>query len=361
MSRDSCIPKKKNSASKLVLAIAASSELKPGLTVIAGQYSDEQGLIIHTAIVKALVHESSCLPVPMPERENVVCMYSGTARQIEQLGSIRTKLGLLAPEFKHCQFIDRVGSSAFDWSNSAAVSIMLQSKFLKYGGYIFLQQPSGNTPDFRGLQQLNRAAEKHGTRIILFCPGVVCSDQYSCVANEIFEAKPCAPNPGFDEAFIFSFSEPVSSWNLASGKVLCCVRLGDAGLETEITPYVADDLKTRLMAILKADEWSLESIGKTVKINKSNVSRKLRLISATVPKGWNTAMLNQWLEACDLEPIEDDDQVAEDSDCDDQTAESEDYDDEDDLDDLDCIKPVAKASRNERNKRNEIKPKKKQR
>ena len=51
-------------------------------------------------------------------------------------------------------------------------------------------------------------------------------------------------------------------------------------------PDVADDLKTRLMAILKADEWSLEEIGKLVGLNKSNVCRKLRMVPGALPDGW---------------------------------------------------------------------------
>ena len=178
---------------------------------------------------------------------------------------------------------------------------------------------------------------------------------------------PCEPNPGFDEAFVLSCPELASPLNPGSGKVLCCVRLGDGGLETEIMPYVADDLKTRLMAILKANEWSLEQIGNLVGLNKSNVSRKLRMVSGAVPDGWDDDMLAEWLEACDLDPIEEeesseidsvDDDDDDDADEDDGEHQSDDWaadDDEDDgndLDDLDRAKPVAPASRNERNTRN---------
>ena len=51
------------------------------------------------------------------------------------------------------------------------------------------------------------------------------------------------------------------------------------------------------LAILKADEWSLEEIGNLVGLNKSNVSRKLRMVSGTVPDGWDGDMLAEWLEA----------------------------------------------------------------
>lgn len=361
MKYQATIVKKEKNATALAQVVAVHSDLKPGLTLMVGPINDGQALLCQAMMVKALVHASSCLPVPTPERDNIFFIDSGPARQLEQLSATRAKLGLTTSELKKFEVLKRVTSSVLDWTSPAAVSILLNLKALKSGGYVFLMQPLGTEPDTRGLLQLNRMAEEHDTRVIMFCPGVVDSDKYSSVANEVFMITPRDPNPGYEQAFEVSCTQLTSSLDPASGKVLCCVRMGDDGLESEITPYVADGLKMRLMAILKADGWSLEKIGEIVKLNKSNVSRKLCFVSTTVPEGWNTAMLNEWLEVCGFDPVEYDDASVEDSDCDDQTAESEDYDDKDDLDDLDCIKPVAKASRNERNKRNEIKPKKKQR
>lgn len=361
MKYQATIVKKEKNATTLAQVVAAHSDLKPGLTLMVGTFDDAQALLSQAAMAKAMLHASSCLPVPTPKRDKIFFVVSGPARQLEQLSVTRTKLGLATSELKKFEVLKRVTSSVLDWTSPAAVSILLKLKALKSGGYVFLMQPSGTEPDTRGLLQLNRMAEEHDTRVIMFCPGVVDSDKYSSVANEVFMITPRDPNPGYEQAFEVSCTQLTSPLDPASGKVLCCVRMGDDGLESEITPYVADGLKMRLMAILKADGWSQEKIGEIVKLNKSNVSRKLCFVSTTVPEGWNTAMLNKWLEACGFDPVEYDDASVEDSDCDDQTAESEDYGDEDDLDDLDCIRPVAKASRNERNKRNEIKPKKKQR
>ncbi|WP_019043285.1 hypothetical protein [Comamonas testosteroni] len=338
-------------------AFTVVSPLKTGLTVVSVQ-SVEQTAVVFAVMIEELATASSRLPVPMPECESIACMFSGPQRQLEQLRAQHVQLGLTQEYPAKIQFVGRETSSALDWCNSGAGFIVQQSKHLKKNGAVALTQPLGVEPDVGGLLHLRRIAEQKEVRIILFCAGVIDIAKYSGVANELFIAMQRDPNPGFDEAFEFSSRELGSSWNPASGKALCCVRFNDDGLDTEITPYVADDLKTRLMAILKADGWSLERIGKIVKLNKSNVSRKLRFVSATVPKGWNNAMRDEWLEACGLDPVEDDDASAEDSGGADQAG---DYDDGDDLDDLDCAKPVAQASRNERNKRNEIKPKKKQR
>lgn len=361
MNRESTPSTKKKSFNKLAQALAIHSELNSGLTLIVGEFNSAQALLSQAAMVKALVSAKSFLPVPMPERDNIYFVDSGQARQHEQLRMTRADLGLNARKLEKCEFFKHQASSALNWTDAAAVSILLNLQMVKSGGYIFLILPSGSKLDLRGLQQLNRMAEEHETRIIMFCPGVVDDEKYSSVANEIFVITPRDPNPGYEQAFEVSCTQLASPLNPASGKVLCCVRMGDDGLESEISPYVADDLKTRLMAILKADGLSLENIGHIAKLDKSNVSRKLCFVSTTVPKGWNTTMLNEWLEACGLDPVDDDDAIAEDSDGDDQTGQPEEYDDGDDLDDLDCVKPVAKASRNERNTRNDAKPKKKQR
>lgn len=353
--------KTEKTSSALAQIVAAHSELKPGVTLMVGPIDAKEALLSQATLVNALVNAESFLPVPMPEHHDVFFMDSGPARQLEQLHETRAMLGFTAPKFEKCELFKRVTSSALNWTDAAAVSILLNMKMMKSGGYIFLMLPAGAEPDFRGLQQLNRMAEEHETRIIMFCSGVVNAEKYSAVANEIFTITPRDPNPGFTDAFEISCPQLASPLSPGSGKVLCCVRMGNDGLESEITPYVADDLKTRLMAILKAAGWSLEKIGKIGKLNKSNVSRKLCFVSTTVPKAWNTIMLNEWLEACGLDPVDDDGAGDEVSDGDDQPAESEDFDDGDDLDDLDCVKPVAKASRNKRNTRNDTKPKKKQR
>lgn len=350
MSRDSNSFSKKKSSSKLTQAIAVHSELETGLTMIAGPYS-ELLLFVYALMAKALAQAWAHLPVPMPTCDSIVCLHSGTSRQIEQLHDAHGKLGLLAPDFKKCKFAKRVTSSVLDWTHLAAASIIRQSPLLKSGSCILLLQPVGAEPDFEGLFQLRRIAEEKGAHIILLCPGVADEFKYSCVANEFFVVTPSDPNPGFDEAFVLSCPELASSLNPASGKVLCCVRLGDEGLDTEVTPYVADDLKTRLMAILKADSWNMEKIGKAVGLDKSNVSRKTRFISATVPDGWNRAVLAQWFEACGLDPIEV--ECAGGDESDDEPSSWDDGDNGDDLDDLDCKKSVAQYGRNMRNARND--------
>lgn len=359
MSRDSHRPSKKQGPSKLVQSVTPVSELEPGLTMVVGPYG-ELVHFVYAAMLTELVQVSSRLPIPLPECSSIVCVQSGPARYLEQVRGLHAKLGLTAPAFKKCQSIERVATGVFDWTNPASVSIVSRLNAVKDGGCIMLQQPTGETPSVEGLLQLRRVGEKSGAHIIMLCPDIAYDTKNSGIPNEFLVVTPCEPNPGFDEAIVFSCPELASTLSPSSGKVLCCVRLGDAGLETEITPYVADDLKTRLMAILKADGWRLEQIGELVGLNKSNVSRKLRMVSGAVPDGWDSDMLAEWLEACDLDPIDDGDSSAVDSDdadddCDEHQPDDWDADDDDegnDLDDLDHAKPVAPASRNERNTRN---------
>ncbi|MBV7454269.1 hypothetical protein KW843_07285 [Acidovorax sp. sif1233] len=339
MSRESHAPFKQKKLNKLAKSLPAVSELRTGLTLVVGHYGELIHLV-HYVMVKELSMAAANLPVPMPDCSSVLCVQSGPLRQLEQLHGLRVQLGFSAPPFEKCQFVDRVASCALDWTNPASVSIVCRLNIVKDGGCVVLQQPAGQNPDFEGLLHLRRAAEKYKARIILFCPAVADEAKFSGVANELFVAAPCEPNPGFDEGFVVSCPELASPLSPASGKVLCCVRLGEDGLKTEITPFVADDLKTRLMAILKADEWSLEKIGKLVGLNKSNVSRKLRMVSGAVPDDWDDAMLDEWIEACDLDPIDDD------------SDDDDDGDEGDDLNDLDRANPVAPVGRNERNTRN---------
>ena len=263
MTRDFHRPLTPKKLSQLAESVTQASALEPGLTMVVGPYGELVHFVCAT-MVKELVQGSSRLPIPLPECSSIVCVHSGPARYLEQVRGLHAKLGLMAPAFKKCQSFERVASCAFDWTNQASVSIVGRLKALMNGGCVVLQQPPDINPDLQGLLELRRAAEKYNARIILFCPAVVDEAKISGTPNELFVVTPCEPNPGFDEGFVVSCPGLASPLSPSSGKVLCCVRLGDDGLETEITPYVADDLKTRLMAILKANEWSLEEIGNLV-------------------------------------------------------------------------------------------------
>ena len=60
MSRDSHRPSKKTGLSKLAQSLTVVSALKPGLTMVVGQYS-EMTLFVHGAIVQAVATESAGL------------------------------------------------------------------------------------------------------------------------------------------------------------------------------------------------------------------------------------------------------------------------------------------------------------
>ena len=365
MTRDFHRPTKKNGQSKLAQSLTAISALNPGLTMIVGKYSPIT-LYVQAVIVQVVAKQSADLPIPMPDFKSVICFFRNTPRKLEQLRGVHKLLGLSALITDDFKLAYREASRELDWTSPAAIATLSLGNEERKDCCLVLQQPTGTTPDIDGLLHLRRAAESANAHVILLCPDVAHEAKTSGIPNELFVATPCEPNPGFDEAFVLSCPELASPLNPGSGKVLCSVRLGDDGLETEITPYVADDLKIRLMAILKANEWSLEEIGQLVGLNKSNVSRKLRMVSGVVPDGWDDDMLAEWLEACDLDPIEeeessevdsvDDDDADEDDgehQSDDWAADDDDDDDDgNDLDDLDRAKPVAPASRNERNTRN---------
>lgn len=351
MKREQHHPSKKKGDSKLAQVSAMVSPLKPGLTLVVGAFS-EQIHNVNAVLLKELAAASTRLSVPMPKCASVISRHSGSPRQLEQLKSMHATLGVSALASSTVQFKYRKASAALDWTSPEAVSGLVQ---VTEDSGILLPQPNGVPPNIEGMLELRRKAERLKAYVVMLCPDLMPDAKYSGIANDLFVVTPCDPNPGFDEAFVLTCPELSNPINPMIGKVLCCLRLGDNGLETEITPYVSDDLKTRLMAILKGQQWSLEKIGKLVGINKSNVSRKLRNLPATPMPHWNQAVLQEWLVACDLD--RDDDEP----DDDDGDAEIP-WDNHDDDGDSSVPEPVAPARRNERNTRNDgTKPKRKPR
>ena len=104
MKYQSTVVKKEKNVSALAQVVAAHSDLESGLTMMVGSFDDAQAFLSQAAMVKAMLHASSCLPVPTPERDNICFMDSGPARQLEQLSATRAKLGLTVdfqPELTH--------------------------------------------------------------------------------------------------------------------------------------------------------------------------------------------------------------------------------------------------------------------
>ena len=116
----------------------------------------------------------------------------------------------------------------------------------------------------------------------------------------------CEPNPGYGLAFVISCPELNSPIDPTSGKVMCCLRLSDGRLKTEMRRFISAELTVRLMAMLRAKQWSFERIGRKFGVDKSTVSRKLRLVPDIDVSKFSESKLDEWFEACGVKNNRDD-------------------------------------------------------
>lgn len=332
------------STEKLPSLTTEVSAISPGVTLVVGPFGALRVYVEHVLLL-ALATASAELPVPMPSCDLITSMHSGTRRQLEMIKCSHTWTGIAAYANNAFTFEYLQSSTALNLTSLEMASWFVRKRKSALEKACFvLVLPDGVLPHDEGLLQLRRLGEANHAYFIVICPGVTLDAKYQAIANELLVVSPCEPNPGYEDSFTMACPELFSSFQPSLGKVVCNTRLRDTGLETEITPYVSDDLKTRLMAILQLDGWSMHKIGELFEMDKSNISRKLRNVVATIPDGWNDDMFVQWLVACEIDPKK--------------------RHGGKDARDGDSVKPsqtVAQADRSECNTRNKSNAKKKQR
>ena len=290
------------STEKLPSLTAEVSAISPGVTLVVGPFGALRLYVEHVLLL-ALATASAELPVPMPSCDLITSIHSGTRRQLEMIKCSHAWTGIAAYANNAFTFEYLQASTALNLTSLEMVSWFARKRksALEKACFVLVLQ-DGVLPHDEGLLQLRRLGEANHTYFIVICPGMTLHAKYQAIANELLVVSPGEPDPGYEEAFTIACPELFSAFQPSLGKVVCNTRLSDAGLETEITPYVSDDLKTRLMAILKLNEWSMQRIGDLFEMDKSNVSRKLRNVVTTIPDGWDDDMFVQWLNACGIDP-----------------------------------------------------------
>lgn len=332
------------SAHKLPAMAAEVAAMSPGVTLVVGPFGALKIYVEHVLLL-ALATASTELPIPVPRFALITTFYSGTPRQLELISHSYARTGIADYANSAFKFEYLQTSSSLNFTSPEMVSVFAckRKSALEMACFV-LVLPDGMLPHDEGLLQLRRLGEANHAYFIVICPGMAFHAKYQAFANELLVVSPAEPDPGYEEAFTIACPELFSSFQPSLGRVVCNTRMGDSGLEAEIVPYVSDDLRTRLMVILKLSGWSMQRIGDLFEMDKSNISRKLRNVVATIPDGWNDEMFVQWLVACGIDP-----------------AKRHGGKDARDCESMKPSQTIAQASRNERNTRNDAKPKKKQR
>lgn len=273
--------------------LEAISPVEPGLCIVS--VPDPSYLNpVRLAVTKMLLEARNVLDIPFPVIGNVISLFSGNRRQLEQanaLAAINTPTtGVVLHEFKSCVARDKL-----DWSSNegqfALKPIMEQAK-----GGIILEQTMVcpiSPAVTHGLNQISNVAQSVGAYAILLLATSSERDclQLSHVCDELIEVAPCEPDVGDDAAFSFDCVGLRELNSLGIGKTMCSVKFSEGLLQHRFDPFISSNLETRVMWTMRGQGMSLDDIGAQFKKHKSSVFRRLR----SLPKPRHMDLPKDWL------------------------------------------------------------------
>ncbi len=283
------------------------SVIQPGLTITCVRDHKQLAQVRNTMTHEA-VKMSTRLVVPMPALARVLSLHAGHGRCAE---SAKLLAAANRPANKDVEHLHRSfeAHGGMDWTSSEGLAVLLPIIKKSKGGCIAIEQPindgASSIQEF-GLGRISAAAKEHDVLVMLFAahPDGRKAD-LSKYCSEYFDAAPCQPDPGFNIAFSIECADVNNSGELDVGKVMCCVKLVDGKFKRRYRPFISADGRTRLMAMLREDSTkTLQEIGDTVGLSKSQVSRILAKVPRIGCGRLSKGDLNKWLDACGIDPDE---------------------------------------------------------
>jgi len=286
-------------AKKFNPIVMGISPFEPGLQIV-NVLSTPILPMVRSAFTCLATEKGRELGIPMPIVEEVVSVFSGSPRQLEQAQLFAVAnppaTSSVVSVTKRCAAPEKL-----DWTNYggqyALLPIIEDAK-----GWVIIEQTTvgGITPAFlQGLIQIAHAAKQAGTWVMLLIAGSDRADvsQLTHVCGDLIEVAECEPDVDCDAAFSIDCVGIRDLNSLGVGKTLCNVKLTDGVFHRRYERFVAADLDTRIMRALRGLEKSQDEIGSLFKINKSTVLRRLRGLPIPRPEEVDQDWLDRNLEA----------------------------------------------------------------
>lgn len=285
-------------ARKFNPVVTKISPFQPGLLLVSVSCTPIMPLVrsTFTCLAKEGGRE---LGIPMPIVEEVVSVFSGNPRHLEQAqlfaAANPSATSNVVSVTKRCAAPERL-----DWTYGglyALLDIIGEAK-----GWVIIEQTTAApiTPAvLQGFIRIGHAAEQAGVCVMLL---MICSDQANVsqlthVCSDLIEVAECEPDVDCDTAFSIDCVGIRDLNSLGVGKTLCNVKFADGVFHRRYERFVAPDLDTRIMCALRGQQKSLDEIGSIFKINKSTVFRRLQGLPIPCPDEVDQDWLDRNLEA----------------------------------------------------------------
>jgi hypothetical protein len=224
-------------------------------------------------------------------------VYVGNPRRIEQARILADAGATGLTLAKHAY--ESVGvRGGFSWCGDAGLHI-LRPLIERAEGWLSVEQylEGPVAPDqAEAMIRLRQAAKQAGVRVMLFltCTDGLAKSRVGDICDEAIEVEACEPDPGVDIAFSIDCLGLDGLHSLGLGRTMCSVRVSDSTIRHVFESFVAPDLESRVMWLLRGQGKSLAEIGAMLKRNKTTVLRRL----TGLPAPRRVKLADGWLEAC---------------------------------------------------------------
>lgn len=286
-------------AKKFNPVVTGISPFEPGLVIVSVPSAQILPLV-RNAFTCSAIEKNRTLGIPMPLVDEVVSVFSGNPRQLEQAQLFAVAnppaTSNVVSVTKKCAAPEKL-----DWTNYGGQYALLPI-IEKAKGWVIIEQTAVGTitPAFlQGLIPIGHAAKQAGTWVMLLIAGSdrVDVSQLTHVCGDLIEVAECEPDVDCDTAFSIDCVGIRDLNSLGVGKTMCNVKLTEGVFHRRYERFIAADLDTRIMRALRGQHKSLDEIGSIFKINKSTVLRRLQGLPIPRPEEVDQEWLDRNLEA----------------------------------------------------------------
>jgi len=267
--------------------------IEPGLTIIALS-SPRHAIHLKNIFAQAVLDQKPLSGVKMPVVAKMCSLHAGSPRQLKQAAAFNKLYERGESKVKH-QIEEFTTRGNFDYLSEAG-QLVLIPKIKDIGGGVLTmtQNISGPlTPSMSvALMNICSAANQARTYVLIF---IVCDEGFNklslqSLCNEYIEVDQCEPDVDADIAFSIDFVGLRDMFLIGVGKTMCQIKSEKGGFQRKHRPFIAADLETRAMWVMRQNKMTLDAIGKRVGLDKSNVLRRLKglpnLPNYKVNEGW---------------------------------------------------------------------------
>lgn len=283
--------------------------LSSGLTVVAVR--DESLMdITRSTFEQVLLTQSSNLGLPMPKLKELHCMLSGSKRALSVAKAMANSE--LSLKHKAKKTFDEWGSrEGFQWCSDEGMCVLENSIQDSTNKWLTFEQRIENPITAQtslSLERIHNLAVDADACVMAFLKTKESfTDSRLHDYFEYFEVNSCDPEPEYLWAMHINCVSLQSYHGFQLGNVMCNIKLKDSKYFRQWRPFVSTELRDRVMWMMRSQGNSLTEIGLHLKLNKSNVKRRLDKLTPPIKQSYPDDWLKKYdelLEVTSAEPIQ---------------------------------------------------------